>query len=640
MKLWEKRCPFRFWHKIENRISYLCWLGEILGYKKDEDWYRVSSNDVVNNCGRGFLDYYKGSIRCALTECKPDFDWIPWLFKQTNSWDDRRLRKKYLIWLGDRLGYKKLEDWYNVTYGDFCVNFGRGFMGYYGNSPINALKDCFSEYNWIEWFFSTVPNNFWQNKNNRINYFNWLGQKLNYHNLDDWYNITRDILMSNHGHRVLVVCGGLEKILAEMFPDDEIETWRFSFISRGFWQNINNLKKYMNWLGRKLNYCRIDDWYKVANDDFVNNYGDSLLVIHGGYRKILNKVFPEYEWKPWLFASSNKYWDDYNIQSEYMNWLGRKLNFNKPDDWYAVTVCDFLNNDGRGLLAKYISHVDIVKNCFKDYNWHEWKFKNHKNFWNIVENRHRYIKWLGNQLGIKKLHDWYKVSYKDFKNNYGGSMFSTYYNSSVFSVVSECFPFYDWKEWLFNKVASRFWSNKSNINRYMNWLGEKLGFSKVDHWYQICIKDFYRNRGQRLLQIFGDAKSCVMENIVYDWKPEKFVKGKKMQKRLYRIVKKHFPDAIFDFKHPNMRFSSGRMMELDIWIPSINTGIEYQGECHFNPNVFGVDSYNDTIRRDKEKKEVSKKININLLEISYKDWNGDKSYIENIIIPYKKETLC
>ena len=57
---------------------------------------------------------------------------------------------------------------------------------------------------------------------------------------------------------------------------------------------------------------------------------------------------------------------------------------------------------------------------------------------------------------------------------------------------------------------------------------------------------------------------------------------------------------------------------LDIFMPSINVAIEYQGEQHFKPIKFygGVKSYNSTVARDIEKYKLCKENNIKLLYFS------------------------
>jgi hypothetical protein len=120
--------------------------------------------------------------------------------------------------------------------------------------------------------------------------------------------------------------------------------------------------------------------------------------------------------------------------------------------------------------------------------------------------------------------------------------------------------------------------------------------------------------------------------------PTNLHKEKKKQKRLYKLIKNHFPNAILDYKHPTMRFSkSGAKMEMDVWIPSINTGIEYQDDSHFSPKLYGEKAYKACLRRDEEKRQVAKNKGINLIEIPYMDWDGSKQKIDELVLSLKKK---
>lgn len=55
--------------------------------------------------------------------------------------------------------------------------------------------------------------------------------------------------------------------------------------------------------------------------------------------------------------------------------------------------------------------------------------------------------------------------------------------------------------------------------------------------------------------------------------------------------------------------------EIDIWIPELKSGIEYNGIHHFQP-VYGQKTYENTIRKDKLKKELSIQRGINLYQLN------------------------
>jgi hypothetical protein len=51
------------------------WLSLQLNIKSIEDWYNVSTSQVLQKAGRGFLDYYGKSLINALTTIYPHYQW-------------------------------------------------------------------------------------------------------------------------------------------------------------------------------------------------------------------------------------------------------------------------------------------------------------------------------------------------------------------------------------------------------------------------------------------------------------------------------------------------------------------------------------------------------------------------------------
>ena len=52
-----------------------------------------------------------------------------------------------------------------------------------------------------------------------------------------------------------------------------------------------------------------------------------------------------------------------------------------------------------------------MKNVYPNYKWLPWKFKQTSNgFWKEENNIKEYMNWLSEQLNIKTMEDWYKVT--------------------------------------------------------------------------------------------------------------------------------------------------------------------------------------------------------------------------------------
>jgi hypothetical protein len=143
---------------------------------------------------------------------------------------------------------------------------------------------------------------------------------------------------------------------------------------------------------------------------------------------LLSNVFPEYEWLPWKFDNCPRnYWDDVKNQKKFMDWAAEQLNIQEMGDWYKVTkrVTKYMYTKhltfkqlddigGNRLLVKYnLSPSLLLYNVYPDYDWLTWKFDNcPRNYWDDVKNQRNFMDWVGKQLNIIKMSDWYNITEK------------------------------------------------------------------------------------------------------------------------------------------------------------------------------------------------------------------------------------
>jgi hypothetical protein len=110
----------------------------------------------------------KGKIRVGDQPICPDDDlrridavWMPGPVPR-RFWEDRHNHRNYLLWLGRRLGFRKMRDWYRITSRDIGRNHGHTPLQYYWLSYIAGIQECFWQYEWEEWLFARVPVGFWK----------------------------------------------------------------------------------------------------------------------------------------------------------------------------------------------------------------------------------------------------------------------------------------------------------------------------------------------------------------------------------------------------------------------------------------------------------------------------------------------
>ena len=108
---------------------------------------------------------------------------------------------------------------------------------------------------------------------------------------------------------------------------------------------------------------------------------------------------------------------------EFFDWLGKQLEYKHMEDWYKVSKEDFAQHGGKQLLHVFYhdSPSKALQSVYPEHNWLMWRFHTTpRGYWkailqNIDEQR-VIIDWMSKQLCIKRLEDWYTVSFQRVAN--------------------------------------------------------------------------------------------------------------------------------------------------------------------------------------------------------------------------------
>jgi hypothetical protein len=337
---------------------------------------------------------------------------------------------------------------------------------------------------------------YWLNLETQVNELNQLGTKLGYTKIEDWYQVNGKHFKQNGLYRLLSIYGGSYYLLLKtLIPSYNWLPWLFVSTPYTIWNDVSTRIDYVNWLFTVLNYNQIEDWYNITKQNFANNYGEGLLSIYNSSPiQLLQNLQPKYNWKFWLFKNKPyRCWESKENILQYLDWLKEKLNYTSMEDWYKVSTKDFEDNYGEGLLARYNEcRIKCLQDVY-EYNWLPWKFRAvYKGFWNDIKNCKAYMDWLFNELNYSSLEDFYNLPARTIEKYKGGSLLSIY-NKSVYKILKACYPEVSWDKKLFTKVGYSDISNKwlSYINDELNITlqskltdeGEKCLISETRRYY-------------------------------------------------------------------------------------------------------------------------------------------------------------
>lgn len=150
------------------------------------------------------------------------------------------------------------------------------------------------------------------------------------------------------------------------------------------------------------------------------------------------------------------------------------------------------------------------------------------------------------------------------------------------------------------------------------------GSGKPAHW--ICSKCGHKWKTNMIADRTSGEKGC----------PN--CRSSHGEKRIYSYLEKmgmsNGKDFYLEKKFPNCK--NERTLPFDFYIPKLNLLIEYNGEQHYKPlKIFGGEKrFFDRLRNDSIKRKFCKKEKIELLEISYLDFDNIEKILSKQINKY------
>lgn len=105
--LWESKCQRRSW------VDGLC---SKLGYKRKEDFYCLTREEIESHGGAALMRIFSHPIN-MLENLYPEHKWYFWKCKRVppRLWEEERRLEELINWLAKELRLRSLEDWSGVS---------------------------------------------------------------------------------------------------------------------------------------------------------------------------------------------------------------------------------------------------------------------------------------------------------------------------------------------------------------------------------------------------------------------------------------------------------------------------------------------------------------------------------------------
>lgn len=249
---------------------------------------------------------------------------------------------------------------------------GSILLSIYNNCLCNLFQNVLPEFEWTPWFFGHFTSSVWDDINNQKTFLMWFEKYHSIQKKEDWYKISSKYFEKNGGHILLRKYGNLYSVLKTLTPDYDWKPWFFISLPNYFWSSLENQKKFVEWLEKELNIKKYEDWYRITIIQLEAKGASSILLkYHRSIYKLLKAIYPEYDWKPWLFSyTPHLLWNQSNEVITYIEWLQKKFNIQNLDSWYNISSKEISQYyKGKYLLSKYGGLSNLLMYYYPNYNW-------------------------------------------------------------------------------------------------------------------------------------------------------------------------------------------------------------------------------------------------------------------------------
>lgn len=227
---------------------------------------------------------------------------------------------------------------------------------------------------------------------------------------------------------------------------------------------------------------------------------------------------------------STKYFDEHGRPRPRVRDLfdaaAKKLGVTELDEWYDVKV-DRWDALGHSVLLRKQFNGSLsgaLKQVYPEHSWNAIRFKmKSKGLFASHENQRAYFEWLGAELGVRVLADWYDfLPPADKLKHLGGSSILRRHDGSGAAALQFAYPEHVFEPWKFTKISARAWKNQRVLRAFFDSLGKQLGVTQLRDWYNLADTHVIRHAGGWRAIFQGDTLARVLnlaypEHEFHDW---------------------------------------------------------------------------------------------------------------------------
>ena len=431
--------PKKYWENEENIKNFIDQLKKHKNIKTNDDWNKLTQRDIQKFGGSGLLSKYSiFEIKQFENEEKENR-----IIKKTNKkphgyWKNKENIIQFLHEIGNKKKLNSMEDWISFPVSEFIKLGGQSILSNYTFFELKCL--LYPKIKEISPEIQKKNKNpgFWDKKENLQNLIHEISEKLNLKTPEDWEQISSAKIREFGGGRAIAKYS-LSTLKSMAFPDYHFIK-RKKYISKGHWNDFDNVLQFLNKLQLKYNLNTLDDWNKLSAIQVRNLPGGSSLLAK--YSLIDLKYFKFPNDKNFFNKRAEYrtlgYWDDKDNIFKFIQLIKEKFQYFTSDDWIQLSVHQVKSiPGGSSFLSKYTLYQ---LKCFAfpdDSDLFYCRIQKPKGFWKKKENIIELMEYVKKINNIQCTSDWNRVSRKQIQDLGGGCLLSKY---SLYDLLSLTFP--------------------------------------------------------------------------------------------------------------------------------------------------------------------------------------------------------
>jgi hypothetical protein len=245
----------------------------------------------------------------------------------------------------------------------------------YNNSMFQLLSSVYPDVNWLPWKFERGPKNMWNDLSVQRQFLDSVAKQLNIKEMSDWYKISVQVKaisylfprivkeMAKHGCTSLLIKYNHSpyKVLTSVYNQYDWLPWKFGRCPRSYFEDVNNVRKFLDWAGKELNLKDMGGWYSVTSkvnkeqrlwlmfQNLIDLGGHQAVTKYNSLYHLLSTIYPEFKWEPFKFLNSS--WEtllqgrkfnlhaqhlDIHGKRQYVTYLENALGIKSEEEWNTV----------------------------------------------------------------------------------------------------------------------------------------------------------------------------------------------------------------------------------------------------------------------------------------------------------------